>query len=121
MPFPNTRLQAGGLLPLTLTWQGLAPLAEDYTVFVQVLDANDRIVGQVDAWPVQGTHPTSQWTPGETISDPYTVPLDPDLPPGEYRLIVGWYLLADLRRLPVLDAAGSPVDDRVVVEGLVRP
>ncbi|MCA9933321.1 MAG: DUF2723 domain-containing protein [Ardenticatenaceae bacterium] len=118
---PDTRLQAGGQLPLTLTWQGLAPLAEDYTVFVQVLDANDRIVGQIDAWPVQGTRPTSQWPPGETITDPYTVQLAPDLPPGEYRLIVGWYLLADLRRLPVLDAAGSPVDDKVIVEGLVRP
>jgi len=117
---PDTRLQAGGLLPLTLTWQGLAPLAENYTVFVQVLDANDRIVGQVDAWPVQGTRPTSQWMPGETITDPYTVQLDPNLSPGEYRLIVGWYLLADLRRLPVLDASGSPVDDKVVVEGLVR-
>ncbi len=116
----DTQMQAGGQLPLTLTWQGLAPLAEDYTVFVQVLDTNDRIVGQVDAWPVQGTRPTSQWRPGETIRDPYTVQLAADLPSGEYRLIVGWYLLADLRRLPVLDASGTPVDDKVVVAGLIR-
>lgn len=118
---PDTRLQPGGLLPLTLTWQALAPLVADYTVFVQVLDANDRIVGQVDAWPVQGTRPTSQWVPGQVITDPYAVQLAADLPPGEYRLIVGWYLLADLRRLPVLDDSGAAVDDRVVVDGLIRP
>ena len=59
------RLEPGGQLPVTLTWQGLAEMDADYTVFVQVLDAADRLVGQVDAWPVQGTFPTSQWTLGE--------------------------------------------------------
>ncbi len=118
---PQTQLQPGGLLPLTLNWQSLAPIAQDYTVFIQILDANDRIVGQVDAWPLQGTHPTSQWEPGETITDPYLIQLDGSLPPGQYRLIVGWYLLADLRRLPVLNENGNPIDDKLVVPGLVVP
>jgi hypothetical protein len=112
-------LQPGGQLPLTLTWQGLAPLDQDYTVFLQVLDAQDRLVGQVDAWPLQGTLPTSRWSPGQTITDPYTIQLAPDLPPGDYRLLVGWYLLADLRRLPLLNADGAPVDDKLVVPGFV--
>ena len=103
----------GGQLPVTITWQGLAEMSEDYTVFVQVLDAADRIVGQVDAWPVQGTLPTSQWEPGETIVDPYIIPLSSDLPPGDYRLHVGLYLLASGQRLPVVDEAGNAVDDKV--------
>jgi hypothetical protein len=118
---PSTRLQPGGDLHVTLTWQSLAPMAEDYTVFVQVLDAQDRLVGQVDAWPRQGTYPTSQWRPGEVIQDPYVVQLDSNLPPGAYRLQVGWYLLADLRRLPVLNQEGAPVDDKVLLPGLVVP
>jgi len=116
---PQTELTPGGQLPLELTWQGLAPMSEDYTVFVQVLDATDRIVGQVDAWPVQGTFPTSQWTPGQVVRDPYVVQLSADLPPGEYRLNVGLYLLATLERLKVLDENGAAVDDRVEVGGLV--
>ena len=40
-----------------------------------------------------------------------------DLPPGDYRLQVGLYLLATLRRLPVLDDGGLPVDDKVVISG----
>ncbi len=96
----------------------MAPISQNYTVFVQVLDSSDRIVGQVDAWPLQGTFPTSQWTPGQIVSDPYVIALSPDLPPGPYRLQVGWYLLATLERLPVLDADGAPVDNRYLVSGL---
>ncbi len=105
----------GGQLPVTITWQGLSPMSENYTVFVQVLDAADRIVGQVDAWPVQGTRPTSAWRPGEVVTDPYVVQLSPDLPPGDYRVIAGLYLLATGQRLPVLDEAGNPIDDKVEV------
>lgn len=107
----------GGQLPVTLTWQGLAGMSEDYTVFVQLLDAADRIVGQVDAWPVQGTRPTSAWQPGEVVVDPYIVQLNPDIPPvspGDvYRLHVGLYLLSTGQRLPVMDEAGNAVDDKV--------
>jgi hypothetical protein len=115
----DTQLTPGGQLPLTLEWQALADITDDYTVTVQVLDANDRLVGQVDSWPVQGTFRTSQWTPGETIRDPFLVQLDPELPPGQYRLLVGLYRLADLRRLPVLDENGAAVDDKFILPGLV--
>ena len=116
---PQITLTSGGQLLVNLSWQSLAPMAEDYTVFVQVLDSTDQLVGQVDAWPLQGTYPTSQWEPGEQIEDPYIVQLDPNLAPGEYRLQVGWYLLSTLRRLPVVDMTGVPVDDKVVMSGLV--
>ncbi len=114
-----SRFAPGGQLPVTITWQGLSPMSEDYTVFVQVLDAADRIVGQVDAWPVQGTRPTSAWRPGEVVSDPYVVQLSPNLPapqPGDsYEVHVGLYLLATLQRLPALDEAGNPVGDHVAM------
>ncbi len=114
-------LQPGGQLAVTLNWQSLATFEEDYTVFVQVLDAQDRIVGQVDSWPVQGTYPTSQWSAGETVTDPYLIQLDVELPSGEYRLQVGCYLLATLRRLPILNTVGIPIDDKVTISGLLIP
>ncbi|HEX6386959.1 MAG TPA: DUF2723 domain-containing protein [Anaerolineae bacterium] len=121
LEMPEKLLRPGGQFPLTLTWQALTSIDHDYTVFVQILDDQDRIVGQVDTWPRQGTHATSQWAPGEIVRDPYVVPLQGDLPPGEYRLQLGWYLLATLRRLPVLDESGTPIDDKVVVPGLFVP
>jgi hypothetical protein len=118
---PDRALRPAGELPLTLSWQALAPMSENYTVFVQVLDASDRIVGQVDAWPLQGTYPTGQWTAGEIIEDPYLVRLAEELPPGQYKLYVGWYLLETLRRLPVVNNDGQAVDDKVIIPGLTMP
>jgi len=116
-----TELVPGGQLGVNLRWQALARLDEDYTIFIQVLDSQDNIVGQVDSWPVQGTYPTSQWPAGEVIVDTHVVQLKSSMAPGNYRLQVGWYLLATLRRLPVLNSDGDPIDDRVVISGLVVP
>jgi hypothetical protein len=118
---PQQILLPGGELPLTLTWLALEPMEDNYTVFVQVVDENDRIVGQVDAWPVQGTYPTSQWTAGETVADPYRVQLAADLSPGQYRVYIGWYLLETLRRLPVVDDNGQAIDDKFIYSGLILP
>jgi hypothetical protein len=112
-------VQTGGVFDVTLTWQALAPIAQDYTLFLHVLDAADRIVGQVDAWPVQGTFPTSQWLAGVPITDRYHIPIVPDAVPGAYRLEIGWYLLDTMKRLDVLAADGDAVDDRILLEGFV--
>ncbi len=108
----------GGQVEVTLHWQGLKTMAENYTVFVHLLGPDGLVHGQVDAWPVAGTLATSQWTPGQPIEDHYRVPLDPDAPPGEYSVEVGLYLLATLERLAVLNAEGAPVDDKVLIHGL---
>ena len=35
-------------------------MSEDYTVTVQVLDSQDKLVGQTDSWPVQPARPSVQ-------------------------------------------------------------
>lgn len=108
----TTPLTPGQTLDLTLNWQSLTATSTDYTVFVQLLDAADNIITQIDNAPVQGTFPTSQWQPGQAISDPYRLPIPADLPPGDYHLYIGFYNLRDLRRLPVLDTSGNAIDDK---------
>ena len=115
---PEKILQPGGHLPVQLTWQALAPIEEDYTVFVQILDSKDQIVGQIDSWPQQGTFGTSLWQLGEVVEDSYLVPLNAELSPGSYELHVGLYLLETLRRLPVLDENGLTINDKVIISGL---
>lgn len=119
--FPGIQIDPGGTFTLNIQWQALADMTEDYTVFVQILDSQDRIVGQVDSWPRQGTYPTSQWQPGEKIDDPYLIQLESDLDPGAYKLHIGFYLLETLQRLSVLNEDGDAVDDKVVVSGLYTP
>jgi hypothetical protein len=104
----------GEVIPVALQWRALRAMDVDYTVFVQLIGPDGRPHGQVDMWPVQGTQPTSQWTPGQELKDPYEVRLDPDAPLGDYRVEVGWYLLATMQRLQILDAAGHRIGDSFV-------
>ncbi len=115
---PNEGLTSGGRLAVTLSWQALREMEKDYTVFVQLLDENDSIVGQVDAYPLQGSFPTTQWRAGEVVRDPYHIQLPQPLPPGNYHLYIGLYTLETFARLPILDEFGSPIDDKAAVWGL---
>ncbi|OQY20970.1 MAG: hypothetical protein B6I34_07980 [Anaerolineaceae bacterium 4572_32.1] len=115
---PRKELRPGDLFEMTLNWQGLADMDEDYTIFVHLLGPDGLSHGQVDLWPHDGTYPTGEWPVGEVIADTYRVPLDADAPPGAYRVEVGVYLLRTMSRLAVLNAGGRPVDDKWLIEGL---
>lgn len=109
--FDARDVAAGGTLRLVVWWKAMAPMEQDYTVFVQVLGPDGQLYGQVDSWPVQGTYPTSTWNVGDVIADHYEFFVSRDGPTGDYRLIIGWYLLSDMSRLPLLDADGAPMGD----------
>ncbi len=80
-------------LALTLTWQAVEPVADDYTVFVHLLAEDGSKVAQRDTRPCDGECPTNAWQPGEIILDHYQLALDPGAAAGPYRLAVGLYLL----------------------------
>ena len=102
-------------LPVDLRWQGLRQWNADYTVFVHLIGPDGKVHGQVDQWPLDGTLATRDWQPGRVVDDLYRVTVPGDAPPGTYQVEVGWYLLATLRRLPIVDAEGRPVDDRAII------
>ncbi|MBN1581567.1 MAG: DUF2723 domain-containing protein [Anaerolineae bacterium] len=106
-------LSPGAPLDLAVEWQCMQTMEVDYTLFVQLVDASGALKGQIDVWPQNGTHPTSAWREAEIIPDRYTVHLSQDAPPGDYRVVVGWYLLETMQRLPVLDAQGGAISDHV--------
>jgi mannosyltransferase len=81
----------GNPLPVTLFWQAEAEMETNYTVFAQLLNADWQVIAQQDTQPMSGTAPTNTWLPGEILTDPYQISLPPDLPTGDYRLIVGLY------------------------------
>jgi hypothetical protein len=94
-------------LAVTLLWQAARPMADDYTVFVHLLDADGTIVAQRDVQPFQGTYPTSVWTQGELLADTYLLPLPDTLPSGEYEVVVGLYVARSGQRLPAYDELGQ--------------
>ncbi len=98
-------ISAGETLPLTLYWQATQPVATDYTIFVQVLDAAGALVAQHDGKPIYGLYPTPRWQSGELIADRVDIPLPEELPAGNYTIITGMYDLDTMARLPVQNGA----------------
>ncbi len=105
-------VRAGEAMHLTLYWRALDEMEVSYTVFVHLLDKENRIWGQRDSVPGNGTLPTTRWVEGEVIADEYEFTVKTDAPPGEYLIEVGLYDAQTGQRLPVLSPALSEVEGK---------
>lgn len=104
----------GGIVHLTLYWQGLTLMETDYSVFVHLLGDNDLIFGQRDRYPGQGNLPTSQWRLGEVIADRFELRVsETALTPDEIQVEVGLYDWSTGQRLSVKEATDEPLRDYV--------
>ncbi len=98
-------------LTVELQWRALEPFRQNYTVFVHLLDASNRVVAQRDSQPAGGRQPTIRWQPGQVLDDSYVLPIPTNLPPGRYQLELGMYLQSTGERLHL-----SGGQDRVLLE-----
>ena len=115
----------GDTVYLSLHWQALAPMDEDYTVFGHLLgEHNPATDGPLwaghDGQPVGGSYPTSAWQPGQVILDVHPLAIPAGTPPGEYQLEAGLYLLATMERLGAVDGIGQPLPGDAVPLGSIR-
>ena len=109
----------GNTIHLTLFWQALAKMDQNYTVLTHLVDGESRLWGQKDNPPVDGFYPTSQWEAGEIVRDQYEIDISPDAPPGEYQIEVGMYLIETGERLVVQDENGHYQGNRVPLEPML--
>ena len=111
---PVARLGQG--LGVILRWHLVAPLARTYKMFVHVLDANGNPMFQRDKASLNDLVPTTQWKVGESLQDPFSLLIPSDVPPGDYRIMVGVYdPLNANRRLAVVGTGASPNGDEIQV------
>ena len=102
-----TWVQTDDALLVTLYWQALAPIPDDYTHFVHLARPGEATpAAQHDAMPQNNNYPTSQWAEGEIVVDQLTIPLT-GLAAGAYEIRVGLYRPVD-GALPRLPAISSP-------------
>jgi 4-amino-4-deoxy-L-arabinose transferase-like glycosyltransferase len=98
---PERRITPRGKLSVTLYWQSLAEMDQDYTVFVHLVDQAGRIYSQHDGEPAAGLYPTSRWKKGEIVEDEHSIEIPVDISVGCYSLRVGMYLLSTMERLQI--------------------
>ena len=109
----NQPIIAGNPIYLTLVWQVEAPIEVDFTVFVQLVNAENNIIVQGDSKPQQGFYRTVYWQPGESVIDSYTLPLPGDTPAANYSIVLGFYEADSGARLQILNEAGEFLNDHV--------
>ncbi|MBM4464942.1 MAG: DUF2142 domain-containing protein [Chloroflexi bacterium] len=106
------KAEPGEAIRLTLYWQGLAKMRDDYTVFVHLLREGDQIWAGADRQPQT---PTSTWARGQIVVDEYELVIAPDAPPDVYEVEVGLYLPETGERLNLLDQDGRLIGNRVLL------
>jgi hypothetical protein len=109
----NGRIAPRRRLHVTLYWQSLAEVDQDYTVFVHLVDQTGRIYSQHDGQPAAGLYSTSKWKEGEVIEDVHLIDVPADIPTGRYSLQVGMYLLSTMERLQI--SSGTVQADHLVL------
>jgi hypothetical protein len=100
----------GEAINLRLHWRAQKFIHTDYTNFVHVVGPDGSLITQADRQPLDGFIPTSYWPPLQVMGDNYSIQLPSDAPSGEYKLVVGWYELETLTRLP-MSQAGNAIGD----------
>ncbi len=105
----KAEVRPGDSLPVTLYWQALAPMPEDYSVYVQLIGQGRSVLAQLDSY-AGGTYPTSRWQPGQVIEDKFQVEVRvAPAAPVAASLEAGLYRLSAQQRLAVTDPRGKPV------------
>ncbi len=118
-------LSAIGVLTTTLHWLPRQPVPTPYMLFVHVLDAQGRNVGQVDLPLVGPMAPSKVWQVGQTVTWRQPIPVPGAVSAGPYWLSLGVYDARTGERLPV-DAqpdarAPGDGDNALIVGPLMIP
>ncbi len=126
VPFDNNVIFAAYALPDTTWpdrtvdiwlawWLRERPTTPNATQFYAHLrDANGTTVAQFDG----NGYPVSQWQAGDLVLSRFPISVPETALPGEYHVRVGMYTLPDVANVPVVDAAGAPMDDGVTLGNL---
>jgi hypothetical protein len=110
----------GETVTVTLRWEPMADIAEDYTGFVHLVASGGSEVAQDDHPPLDGGFPTRLWSAGMVISDTYRLELPQDLAPGTYELWAGLYRPESGQRLSAISRqTGDRWKDDLVLIGAV--
>jgi hypothetical protein len=92
-------LPAGDFYRLALFWRADAPLADDYSVTMRLLNNDGAVALSHTSAPSAGRYHTTDWEEGEIVRDNHALRIPTDFPEGHYRL-----------ELMVIDSNGRTVD-----------
>ncbi|MCB0173783.1 MAG: phospholipid carrier-dependent glycosyltransferase [Anaerolineae bacterium] len=101
---------SGHDLNIDLAWQGWPAAPNDFTIFIQLLDANQQRVAGVDVLPERGFTTLDR---KEIMLTHHTIPLPDDLQPDSYTILVGlYYFVGD----QLINVGATPLEELVILQ-----
>lgn len=98
---PGRTIEPGRTLSLLVFWRLDEPVPPDaYTIFVHLRDEQGRTLAQRDAPPWYNLFPPDTWPVDTVIAERLDMWLPYEVPPGEYRLVMGLYNSETWARYP---------------------
>jgi hypothetical protein len=115
-------LQPGAVLFVTLYWQAVQPVSEDYNIAVQLwADGKNALVSTTD-FPFGGAYRTRIWRPTEWVATHHWLQLPAHLPQGRYTLATTMLHLLGGKRIPATgDSVDSTIGFAVAPDFRIRP
>jgi len=108
-------LAAADEVRLVLYWRAQGPVYAPLSSFAHLLDSQGNVVGQYDGFDV----PPRRWKAEDVIAQVYRFPVNPDAQTGAHWLEVGLYNPQTMARVPILDARGTLLGDRLLLQEVV--
>jgi hypothetical protein len=110
-------VQGGNDVVAELVLDTTERLPWSYTLFLHVLDADGKRIGQRDSSTGNGLVPTDAWPPDQPLRDVYRISVDAVEARRPYQLALGFYDWRTGERLPALDRDGEHVpEDQFLLE-----
>jgi 4-amino-4-deoxy-L-arabinose transferase-like glycosyltransferase len=110
-------VQGGNDVVAELVLDTTERLPWSYTLFLHVLDADGKRIGQRDSSTGNGLFPTDAWPPDQPLRDVYRISVDAVEARRPYQLALGFYDWRTGERLPALDRDGEHVpEDQFLLE-----
>jgi hypothetical protein len=106
---------SGGEITLEARWSMAQETKNIYAAFIHLVDSNNQVVAQNDAWIGRDT-PTSTRKIGQAITDRHSILLPPDLNEGSYKLIIGVYDSATGAREKLADSSDMLVIKTISIQ-----
>jgi 4-amino-4-deoxy-L-arabinose transferase-like glycosyltransferase len=102
------QIRTGETITLTLHWEALQAMENNYTVSAQLIDDSQRKAAQHDGWPLDGAAPTAAWQPGHSVRDDISLTIFPNAAAGPYDVRIAVYVQREgkLHHLPVTPPGG---------------
>jgi hypothetical protein len=117
----GTEFKRGEVIPISLQWQALTHLPEDYRVSVQLAPAINTPnipVTQRDGIPQATFGFMTQWTIGNNYRDNYGLIVPTNAPTGNYQIQIVVYSGQTGQRLTVIHSEGLTIDNVVISSNL---